>query len=125
MNVKVKKVIVGFGVAAASMPVLADGKDGLGRWLTNGIDFMGLISQFAMNFALLAGVVFGLIFIFTCKSLGKPNQEPGKATTAVISLILCVALVGYDQFIKDSTKSISGKDGASSGSAVNKDNFGL
>ncbi|MFM5296275.1 hypothetical protein ACEUAI_18790 [Aeromonas veronii] len=125
MNTKMKNLLIGLGVAAASMPAFADASQGLGRWVTNGIEFMGLVSQGAMNFALLAGVVFGLIFIFTCKSLGKPNQEPGKATTAVISLILCVALVGYDQFIKDSTKSISGKDGASSGSAVNKENFGL
>ncbi|HDX8428173.1 TPA: hypothetical protein RQN23_002873 [Aeromonas veronii] len=125
MNAKMKNILIGLGVAAASMPAFADASQGLGRWVTNGIEFMGLVSQGAMNFALLAGVVFGLIFIFTCKSLGKPNQEPGKATTAVISLILCVALVGYDQFIKDSTKSISGKDGASSGSAVNKENFGL
>lgn len=125
MNTKMKNILIGLGVAAASMPAFADASQGLGRWVTNGIEFMGLVSQGAMNFALLAGVVFGLIFIFTCKSLGKPNQEPGKATTAVISLILCVALVGYDQFIKDSTKSISGKDGASSGSAVNKENFGL
>ncbi|WP_323947437.1 hypothetical protein [Aeromonas hydrophila] len=125
MNTKMKNILIGLGVAAASMPAFADASQGLGRWVSNAIDFMGLVSQGAMNFALLAGVVFGLIFIFTCKSLGKPNQEPGKATTAVISLILCVALVGYDQFIKDSTKSISGKDGASSGSAVNKENFGL
>lgn len=125
MNTKIKNVIFGLGISMVAMPTFADASDGLGRWITNGIDLMGLVSQGAMNFALLAGVVFGLIFIFTCKSLGKPNQEPGKATTAVISLILCVALVGYDQFIKDSTKSISGKDGASSGSAVNKENFGL
>ncbi|MEM0550295.1 MULTISPECIES: hypothetical protein [Aeromonas] len=118
------KVIVAAMMIMSSPAMAATSTTGLGGWIDNLIGFMKKISEATMNFAFLAGIIFGLIFLFTCRSLTKPNQEPGKAGTAFVSFILCVALISYDQFVKDGSKTVIGTDG-SSNSKVDKGDYGL
>ncbi|MNH36747.1 hypothetical protein D3C79_975720 [compost metagenome] len=77
-----------------------------------------------MNGAYLGGIFLGIVFLITCKSLAKPNQEPGKAAIAVTSLLVAIALLNYDRFTSDSSTTVTGSDG-SDNAKVDKGDYGL
>lgn len=80
--------------------------------------------QAAVSFAFAAGLVFGVIALITIRSLGKPNQEPGKAVTCLLSIVACAGLIYYSATVKMAGETVHG---ASSGTAsgVSSDDYGL
>ncbi|HGK7310985.1 hypothetical protein [Aeromonas caviae] len=116
------KVMIAALMVMSSPAMAATG--GLGGWIDNIINFFKKIAELMMNGAYLGGLILGIVFLFTCKSLAKPNQEPGKAAIAVSSLLVAIALLNYDRFTSDSSTTVTGSDG-SDNSKVDKGDYGL
>ena len=96
---------------------------GLTDYLDRGTTFMQAGGKFLFNLYFIVGIFLLGVFLFTVKSLGNPQQEKGKAITAVLSLIVGSALVGFKIYVLSSATTISGSEDASS--AVEKSNYGF
>jgi uncharacterized membrane protein YedE/YeeE len=119
-----KKLYV-YCLCALGMMFLASSADaaGLTDYLDRGTSLLQSGGKFLFNLYFIIGIFLLGVCLFTFKSLGNPQQEKGKAITAVLSFIVGSALVGFKIYVVASATTVSGSDDSSS--AVEKSNYGF